>query len=154
SDTQLNRALAYLKQNTKTTGLITLQIGANDLLLNPFIFDPATCRVDDNLFNIGLAVLDNNLKKTILPQLDEARQSSGHTPLVLIGYYNPFQLFCPNTGPFIQTLNSHLQEDILGFGTFVDIYNSFNPTNVCVLTWICKVGDIHPTDAGYQVIAN
>jgi hypothetical protein len=26
--------------------------------------------------------------------------------------------------------------------------------NICIYTWICAVGDIHPTDLGYSVIAD
>lgn len=155
---QLALAVAYLKQNAKTTGLITLQIGVNDFILNPAIFNPATCEVKDGPFKAGLATLDNNLTQIILPQLDAARQSNNghHARLALVDYYNPLQSFCPNTVPFIQTLNNHLQADADGFGTLVDISNSFDPTNVCTLTWICDptFHDIHPTTAGYQVIAN
>jgi lysophospholipase L1-like esterase len=155
ASSQLSVAIAYLQQNASTTGLITLQIGANDVLS---AINPATCATQVDLFNTNLATLDHNLTSTILPQLHAALKSSGgqHTRLALVKYYNPFQPFCPNTTPYVQELNQHLQADAEGYAQTVSIYKAFDSSNtlVCQLTWICSTyQDIHPTDQGYQIIA-
>jgi len=149
---QLADALAYLKLNAKTTGLITLQIGANDILS---AINPATCATNVDVFNTHLATLDDNLTQIILPQLHKAIKEH-HTRLALIEYYNPFQPFCPNTTSFIHELNNHLEEDAEGYAQAIDIFNAIDQTDalVCQLTWICSTPpDIHPNSQGYQVIA-
>jgi hypothetical protein len=44
----------------------------------------------------------------------------------------------------------------LGF-RIVDVFGAFGgiaTPNICTYNWICAVGDIHPTDLGYSVIAD
>ena len=67
---QLATAVGYLQQQAHAgqVSLITLDIGANDLLSDT---DPTTCKVS-NTFDADLQTLDNNLTKTILPQLHAA----------------------------------------------------------------------------------
>jgi len=151
---QFATALAYLKQNAGNVGLVTLQIGANDIL--PAFNLANNCAIDAGAFNNDLATLDQNLH-IILPQLREALEGNHPTHLALVEYYNPFQPFCPNTTPFLQELNQHLEGDAEGFAQTVSISDSFDSTNalVCQLTWICTASqDIHPNNLGYQVIAN
>jgi lysophospholipase L1-like esterase len=159
---QLDAAVAYLQQQVQAgqTTLVTLDIGANDLLPD---INPETCQVSDT-FKQDLQTLDTNLTGTILPQLHAAlkgnhRQVSGN--LVLLNYYDAYQNTCPNTAQDIQRLNKHLAHDVAGFGSLVDIFNAFggstvpNP-NICNDTWMCNSTsdpNIHPTSAGYQVIA-
>jgi hypothetical protein len=81
---------------------------------------------------------------------------------MLLNYYDAFQNACPNTVEKIQKINEHLAHDFEGLGTIVNIFEAFggaavpNP-NICTHTWACSPApgpDIHPTTAGYQVIAN
>jgi lysophospholipase L1-like esterase len=78
----------------------------------------------------------------------------------MMNYYDPFQNECPNTVPYIQTINQHLTSDASNYAHIVDVFSAFGGTAVpdshtCSYTWICSVfGDIHPTSQGYQVIAN
>lgn len=154
---QLASAVAFLKQNANTTGLVTLQIGANDILNT---LDPVHCTAQTSRFNTELATLDHNLTQIILPQLHEALKSKGdhQSRLVLVEYYNPFQPLCPNTTPYVQKLNNHLAEDAERYAQTVSIFNSIDKTNasVCQLTWICNptYHDIHPNSQGYAVIAD
>ena len=160
---QLATAVAYLQQQAHAgqVSLVTLDIGANDLLPDT---DPKTCKVSDT-FTADLQKLDNNLTKTILPQLHVAlKDNHGRITgnLMLLNYYDAFQNVCPNTVKNTQKLNEHLARDVEGFGTLVNIFEAFggaavpNP-NICNNTWMCSPApgpDIHPTTAGYQVIAS
>jgi lysophospholipase L1-like esterase len=150
---QLSGALADLHQHK--TSLVTLQLGANDILN---AVDPYHCTVNSDLFNNDLNQLDLNLTQTILPQLyiTLTRTSDQPTDLVLVEYYNPLQQACPNSAPYFDALNAHLETDAgIGHATVAHIADSFTPSNVCDLTWICSnTPDIHPTSQGYQVIAN
>ncbi|HWS83272.1 MAG TPA: SGNH/GDSL hydrolase family protein [Ktedonobacteraceae bacterium] len=160
---QLATAVGYLQQQAHAgqVTLVTLDIGANDLLGD---IDPTTCKVS-NTFTADLQTLDTNLTKTILPQLHAALkgnhgQVTGN--LMLLNYYDAFQNVCPNTVQKIEMLNTHLAHDVGNFDVLVNIFKAFggaavpNP-NICTDTWVCSPPpgpDIHPTTAGYQVIAN
>ena len=160
---QLIAAEAFLQQNAGKVSPVTLDIGANDVL-GPNI-DPSTCALNVNGFNTDLAILDTNLTGTILPALQGALSINGHVTgdIVMMNYYDPFQDLCPNTVPYAQTLNQHLANDVKGFGIIVDVFTAFGGPGVpnytlCADTWMCpssqQIPDIHPTNAGYQVIAN
>jgi lysophospholipase L1-like esterase len=168
SKSQLATALAYLQQPPAGQAtLVTLDIGANDVLDHMNVnLQNKTCTDDENTFNTDLQTLDQNLTQNILPQLhaalvDNKGQSTGN--LALLNYYDPFQNICPETLSLMQTLNTHLAQDVAGLGTLVDVFGTFggattpNP-NICNYTWTCSappVGpDIHPTTTGYQAMAN
>jgi len=155
---QLVAALAYLHANPGNVSPVTLDIGANDVLPDT---DPSTCKVDVNKFNADVATLDANLTQVILPQLKEALEVNGRVTgkIVMMNYYDPLQNLCTNSVKYSQTLNRHLAADVQGFGSIVNVFHAFggpktpNP-NICTLTWMCKVGDIHANNKGYSVIAD
>jgi len=157
---QLASAVAYLQQNASQTGLVTLQIGIDDLL-STGVIDLNTCAIDQNKLNTELGVVDQSLSQTILPQLQQALSSAPNHPghMALIGYFDPLVKACPATLPYIQTFNQHLSADAHGYAQYIDISSLFNASNVCQLTWICQpnipaLGAIHPNTSGYQVIAD
>jgi lysophospholipase L1-like esterase len=155
---QLTAAIKYLKQHSGQVSPVTLDIGANDLVLD---IDTKTCTVSSS-FQTDLEALDINLTQTILPQLHAALTVNGQVTgdLLMMNYYDPYQNKCPNTLPYIQMLNQHLAIDINGSGTIVDVFSAFGgsdvPNNhICTYTWMCSVfKDYHPTDQGYSIIAN
>ncbi len=163
---QLTAAVNFLKANPGKVSLVTLDIGANDVLRET---DPNGCKINQSGFEADLATLDTNLTGTILPALYKALTPKGHITdrIVMMNYYNPLQNICPNTVPDTQTLNQHLAADVNGFGTIVDVFTAFggsktpNP-KICTYTWF-TVGcpnipqpttDIHATNLGYSVIAD
>ena len=168
SPAQLTAALAYLQANAGKVSPVTLDIGVNDVEPDVTIA-PNDCTVSSN-FDTDLATLDNNLTKTILPQLQAALTVNGRVTgsIVMMNYYDAFQNICqgPASAQFIQdfnTFNTHLANDVSNFGTIVDVFAAFggattpNP-NICTYTWMCTpppLGpDIHPMSQGYSVIAD
>jgi lysophospholipase L1-like esterase len=169
---QLDAALAFLKnpRNIGRVSPITLEIGSNDVIPD---WDAATCTAGPNT-DADLATMDKNLTDTILPELTQALQlpkgaGAGYTgekgaragDLHLLNYYNPYAKECPNSAPFVNRLNSHLAADAAKFRvSVVDVYRAFGGDtgtagNICKLTWICSTShDIHPTNLGYQTIAD
>ncbi len=162
---QLKFALAFLQANPGKVSPVTLDMGANDVLRDIIFIPPSTCIENVPGFFADLATLDSNLKGTILPALQKALPGNGRVTgsIMMMNYYDPFQNFCPDTVPFIQTLNQHLADDVSGFGIIVDVFDAFggaavpNP-NICTYTWMCTpppLGpNIHATDLGYSVIAD
>lgn len=61
--------------------------------------------------------------------------------LVMMNYYDPYQNACPNTESYLQTIHTHLSDDLSagGSGLIVDVFTSFggattpNP-NICSYT--------------------
>ena len=158
--TQLAAAVAYLQANAGKVSPVTLDIGANDML-NQNNFNPSTCVVNQTGFWTSLKTLDANLKGTILPELKGALTVKGRVTgeIVMMNYYDPLQNICPNSVRYSQIINRHLANDVRGFGSIVNVFRAFggpkspNP-NICTLTWMCAVGDIHANNKGYSVIAD
>ena len=165
---QLTAAVNFLKANPGKVSVVTLDIGSNDVLRDTTI-TPNGCTINQSQFEADLATLDTNLTGTILPALHKALTPKGQITgrIVMMNYYDPLQNICPNTVPGTQALNQHLAADVSGFGTIVDVFTAFggattpNP-NICTYTWFTlgcpnspqPTTDIHPTDLGYNVIAN
>jgi lysophospholipase L1-like esterase len=156
---QLSAAINYLHRHVGQVSPVTLDIGANDLLPD---INASNCTVSSS-FDSDLAKVDQNLTGTILPQLTTALTVNGRLTgdLVLMNYYDPYQNICPNSVPYVQTLNQHLQADVNAFGaTIVDVFSAFGGAgvpnkNICTYTWMCSIfKDIHATDTGYSVIAS
>ncbi len=157
---QLDAAVAFIERHSGFISPVTLEIGANDVLPD---FDQATCTPVAN-YLADLATMDHNLTTTILPRLQNAlTTSTGHQAgdLVLLNYYNPFARQCPNSTDFVHLINDHLAADATQFRVpVVDVYaafggDAFMADHICDLTWICdpQFHDIHPTTAGYHLIA-
>jgi lysophospholipase L1-like esterase len=140
--------------------------------------DDHIAQVDDNLTRVDKSSADaandpNNTANGILQRLTTALAISpplpgGHGPantqarpgdLVMLNYYNAFAKVCQNSAEFVKKLNDHLAADAAKFGVpIVDVYTAFGGDtgmagNICAYTWYCARQDIHPTTAGYQVIA-
>lgn len=154
---QLPAVIDAIKDNAGNVSPVTLDIGANDLLGD---IDTSNCTISAG-WSTDLATVDTNLTKTILPQIDAALTVNGQRTgdLLLMGYYDPYQNLCPNTVPYIEQINQHLQNDAQGYAIFVDVFDAFggattpNP-NICNYTWMCSsFNDIHARDAGYSVMA-
>jgi lysophospholipase L1-like esterase len=179
---QLAQALVALRSHKDKIALITIDMGANDILA-------AGC-VDGNDVDIACIVGALNQIGANLPIILTAiRQAAPNVPIVGMNLYNPF-LAAWLTGPegqalamqadlFAQLLNLTVYAPVYGaFGIPVaDAYGAFNsdnftdmvpfpppffmvPLNVatlCALTWNCAlppVGpNIHPNVDGYGVLA-
>lgn len=156
---QLAAAVAFLQAHPGKVSPVTLDTGAEVGLRN---IDPTTCTINVSGFNADLAVLDANLTGTILPALRAALTVDGRVTgsIVMMNYYDPYQNICPNTVPFVETLNQHLANDVSGFASIVDVFSAFggpgvpNP-DLCRLTLMCAPRpNYHPTAEGYSVIAD
>lgn len=154
---QLTTALDYLHQHSGQVSPVTLDIGANDLVLD---FSKVDCTVSPN-FQADLQKLDTNLTQTILPQLRAALMVNGQVTgdLIVLNFYDPYQNLCPNAVPYFQTINQHLANDVSGFGTLADVFAAFGGSgtpnsHLCAYTWMCSFfQDYHPTNEGYSIIA-
>ncbi len=166
---QLDQAVRFLHAHGKFTGLITIDLGANDVLqcVDGLNFD-LDC-IDEVLTQLSLDL------SYVLETLSEVAPG---VPIVGMNYYNPI-LVTWFQSPAIAELTKGLQTQINSvlesvydsYGVPVaDVAEAFmadadfsideNGNNIpdsvdliCLWTWMCTKNNIHANEEGYTVIA-
>lgn len=167
---QLDAAVDFLESHRGEVALITIDMGANDVL--PCLGDPdlAVC------VGQAAAALGANLTQILIV----LQTAAPGVPIVGMNYYNPNlaswlagpegEAFAIATTELTAFINGEVLGGVYGgFGVPVaDVageYRTFSfkgadkgqtPTNVkviCMLTFMCDVGNIHPDGVGYKRIA-
>ena len=174
--TQLAQAVEFLHAHRRTTRLVTIDIGANDV---------QRC-VSRSPLGIDLVCVRQGLGdvQRLLPQvLAQLHAAAPGARIIVVNYYNPFlaayltgesgQALAQQSMALQATLNAILAGSAASVGAEVaDVATAFRstdttpvtvpalggtvPTNVatiCAWTWMCSLGDIHANDAGYAVMA-
>ncbi len=163
---QIAAAVAFLKANAATTRLITVDMGANNVLRCARPALDQTCATSTT----------TTVAKELATILGQIRAAAPTVPIVVLTYYNPL-LAAWLTGPEGQTtatqsqvllggLNAEITKaakvvkakvaDVAGAFATTDASGSPQPTNVkriCDWTWMCSRNDIHANDAGYAAMA-
>ena len=166
---QLDQAVQFLHAHGKFTGLITIDLGANDVL---------QC-VDGLNFDLDcIHEVLTQLSLDLSYVLETLREVAPGVPIVGMNYYNPL-LTSWFQSPVIAELTKGLQTQINGVLESVyaandvpvaDVAGAFmadadfsiddNGNNipdsvdlVCLWTWMCPQQNIHANDTGYAVIA-
>lgn len=170
---QLDQALQFLHAYGKFTGLITIDLGANDVL-------QCVDGTDFDLECIGTTI--NQLAMDLAYIIETLREVAPNVPIVGMNYYNPLLVYWFQD-PVIAELTASLQAQInsaLGsvysaYGVPVaNVAGSFMaddlttddtgpggaPNNipdsvdlVCAWTWMCSFQNIHANEIGYEIIA-
>lgn len=176
-DTQLNEALEFLQSHQDENGLVTLDLGFNDL--RPCFHDWTT---DSKCVEAHLDTVQQQLTQIVAL----LQYSAGpRVKFVGVGHYDPFLADSltghATTAKWSLRIVRHLDEilssvyesagipiadvgdafkisstlpvDLAGVGTVPE-----NVADVCLMTWMCQPAplgpNIHPNDAGYQTIAD
>ena len=159
--TQLAEAVHFLHAHGQKVSLVTIDIGGNDV---------AACvaALDTGCFQSGMASVQERLPGILAALRDAA---GPEVPIVGMTYYDPFSVFWfadPTAGQaadnMMETFNDTLEglysaagvpvarvSEAFEVGTF-----PASAFNTCAWTWMCDPSlgpDIHPTTAGYGVIA-
>jgi lysophospholipase L1-like esterase len=157
STSQLSDALAFLAAHRNFVDPITIDIGANDAIAvlegcnrqPPCVGEHAPALIAHVAANLRLI-------------LSDLRQAAPHAKIVVLGLYDPFGPQIPGSDQLTERLNEAMDGAAASVGArFGDPLALFNPPGeaeqptLCLLTHICDepVKDIHPTDAGYAVLA-
>ena len=163
---QLAAATAFLRANAGRIRLVTLDIGANNVLRC------STPAVDQACAASASSAAATDLA-SILGQL---RAAAPDATIVVLTYYNPLlaayrqgasgQQVAAQSQPLLAGLNRSIAAaaaavqanvaDVAGAFVTTDSTGSPEPANVariCVWTWMCSRGDIHANDAGYAAMA-
>jgi lysophospholipase L1-like esterase len=150
---QLATALAFLLTHPGRTDLITVTLWGNDI--NAFL---ATCHNDLACVQAGLQPAIARYSARLALILAPLKLAAGpHAKLVLTGVYDPNpQPFAQITHPLFLALDHALKTVAGAIGVrFAPLFATFDgDTALCTLTLLCSDGDAHPSDAGYQAIAD
>jgi len=171
-DSQLAEAIAFLSAHRDQTGLVTIDLGFNDLkgCLH-------TLSIDTTCVSTKLALLQQQLPEIVT----DLRAAAGpNTTFIGVGHYNPYladeskglrgRLFADRTSTMMRSLNQTLgdiyNDDAIPMADVAKQFSLYangsagTPSAVartCALTWMCPSGankaNIHPDDAGYLEIA-
>jgi lysophospholipase L1-like esterase len=178
-ETQLGEAMSYLMTHYSQAGLVTIDLGFNDL--RPCLEHPTLARscVKHQLSQV----------QQLMPMIIEGLRSAAGPNVSFVGlaHYDPFladallgsagKLISANSSHEVGRLNATLQSAYASAGIpMAMVGNAFesrdvalvnvvgvgrvpeNVANTCALTWMCQPAplgpNIHPNDAGYAAIAS
>lgn len=165
---QLNQAVQFLHAHGKFTGLITIDVGANEVL---------QCINGTNIDQICLTETLNQLTIDLTFIMATLREAAPDTQIMGMNYYNPLSVYWFQDPAIAQYtvglqlwINTTLESVYAGFGIPVaDVANAFTsydlitdsqpngiPDSIemlCAWTWMCSHHNIHANALGYSVIA-
>jgi lysophospholipase L1-like esterase len=147
---QLDAAIAFLKADPGKISPITVSIGFNDVrgVLPNCNFDP-TC--------IAQSGVKQHLAQNLDHILGALRAAAPNTEIIVLALYNPFKTSDPSTDQAWNQDYVQVESDAAARSRafFANGFDAISTTDqLCQLTFLCTSGDLHPTDSGYQVLAN
>ena len=144
---QLDAAVAFLRAHRGQVSPITLSIGVGDLL------DADDCNLDP------ACIADNHVLQHIGKNLDRIltalQQVAPDAEIIVLQQYDAFADTQPSSVEVWRQLNAVIGRVAAEHRARVaDAFAAFNGTGrICQLTFFCDEDDLHPTDAGYAVLA-
>lgn len=158
---QMASALAFLHAHPGQVSPITLDIGTNDvedMVQQCGGYTTASLPCVFAALPGVLVQVSQHLNQIV----GELRAAAPSSRIIVMQYYNPIAVNTSLALPsdvIVQALNVVIAEAAGAHGArLADTFQPFNlgpqPQTLCALTLICTpLQDIHPSDAGYQVIA-
>jgi lysophospholipase L1-like esterase len=153
---QLTDALHYLKTHPGRVSPITLDIGANDAL--EVIY--ADCASAPACIASHASALLGHVASNLHLILRRLRAQAPRARVIVLGLYDPFAASIAGVAGILTQLNAVEQTQATAVGArFADPVPVFDPPGaleaptLCRLVGVCEYGDIHPTYAGYEALA-
>jgi lysophospholipase L1-like esterase len=151
SGAQLDAAVAFLRSHRGTVSPITVSIGGNDA---------AGVIADQCNFDLS-CIAQSGLKQHLSDNLDHIlgalRSAAPDTEIIVVAAYNLFKIINPSSDElwnqnYVQVVSDAAAPNNARFANAFDLIHTTD--QICQFTFLCTSGDAHPTDAGYQVLAN
>ncbi|PIC68277.1 N-acetylmuramoyl-L-alanine amidase [Sporosarcina sp. P16a] len=141
---------ATLRQSVKEANLITLTIGANDVLPKFTFDDKGTPQFNAEELQAAIMKVGMNTQKI----LAEIYQLNPSAQVYVMGYYNPFPYLSPQNQPIVNqlvmTLNDAIKKGMTGtIAQFVDTSKKIAEDPY---TYLPNPENIHLSQAGYKVV--
>lgn len=161
SASQSAAALAFLAAHPGQVSPITIDLGANDVTA----FAEGVCHLDAVCIANGLGPVLQTIGTNLNHILSQLRAAAPRAEIIVMEYYNPLYVLSPNTDAFVPAFKATIAAAAESSGArLADTFPVINHNpdfvtefaSVCGLTGMCSPppgGDIHPNDAGYNLIA-
>jgi len=151
SGAQLDAAVDFLRSHRGKVSPITVSIGGNDaagVISDQCNFDPSC---------IAQSGLKQHLRHNLDHILGALRGAAPDTEIIVVAVYNVFKITNPSSDDLWNQNYVQVASDAAARNKarFANAFDAIHTTDqICEFTFLCTSGDAHPTDAGYQVIAN
>jgi lysophospholipase L1-like esterase len=106
-------------------------------------------------------IVQSGLKQHLSDNLDHIlgalRGAAPDAEIIVVGVYNVFKITNPSSDDLWNQNYVQVASDAAARNNarFANAFDAIHTTDqICEFTFLCISGDTHPTDAGYQVIAN
>jgi lysophospholipase L1-like esterase len=158
SGSQLEAATAFLRAHSGEVSPITISLVLNDV--QRFIAD---CAFDPLCIQQGAGATTRQITTNLSTTIEQLRRVAPNAEIIVLGPYDPFIGNLEFADPLFIALNEAMAEAVVsGSARYADIFPTFNPQGdieaetrtLCMLTLWCTFGDGHPSDLGYQVMAD
>jgi lysophospholipase L1-like esterase len=158
AEPQLQAALAFLGAHRGQVSPITVSLGANDLLQLVDACEaehPGDAAAIVACTNAGLPATLATVRANLDGALAALRAAAPESEIIVLQPYNPYVALLPGLTPGVQALDAVIAQAAAGARARpADGFSAVTSATVCTLTLLCTPdGDIHPSDAGYQVLA-
>lgn len=143
---------ATIQQSIKEANLITLSIGANDVLSNVTFDEKGTPQFKPEEIQASMTSVGMNIQKTLM----KIYQLNPNAQVYVMGYYNPFPTLSaevqPLIGQLVIGLNGAVQAGLTG--TPAHYVNIAELIAKDFPAYLPNPQNIHLSEAGYKVVAN
>ena len=155
---QLDAALAFLRSHPGQVSPITLTLWGGDV--RELV---ASCRGDLGCVREAAPRLIRQVASNHAAILGRLRDAAPGAEIIVTGAWDSFLDLFEFADPLFQALNATTAAVAAEYGArFADPFPIFNPQGdpdeetraICALTLLCTDGDSHPSDAGYQALAD
>ncbi len=156
---QLAAAVAFLKAHRGRVSPISLSLNGNDVDAFVQSCPPGDTDCIERGAPAAVAAYRQRLRAIVL----KLRRAAPDAEIILTGSYDPDVGAFPIADPLFASVNSaESHVAARARAKFADPFPVFNPqgdlaaetTAICTLTLVCTQQDSHPSDAGYQALAD
>jgi lysophospholipase L1-like esterase len=157
SGSQLDTAVAFLHTHRGQVSPITLTLWGNDV--SEFI---AFCNGDLACIQHAAPTFIVDFSQRLAAILSQLRDAAPDAEIIVTGGWDSNLEVLPFADPLFQLLNSSMSAvSTAARARFADPFPVFNPQGdlareietMCTLTLLCTENDSHPSDIGYQALA-
>jgi len=162
SGSQLQAALEFLHAHRGQVSPITLTLSGNDL---PLLLNPCTTggQIDLSCVQANAPAFIAGFAERISGILQQLRSTAPDAEIIVTGAWDSYLTILAFADPLYQAVNKAMAEAAAANrARFADPFPIFNPQGdlpaevqtVCRLSLLCTENDSHPSDAGYQALAD
>ena len=163
SGSQLDAAVAFLRAHPGDVSPITLTLWGNDVRVFVGSCTDEFGAIDPGCIQRGVPGFFQSVTTNLDIILGGLRAAAPNAEIIVTGAWDSFIGALQFADPLFQLLNTSMSNiAAANLAWFADPFPVFNPQGnleaetqaICTLLLLCTEGDSHPSDAGYQALAD